>query len=293
MKYDVFISYARKDYADEHKNVIPDNVISKIKDFLKENGYSYWFDEDGIYSGDEFVGVITEAIMNSEVFLFASSEASNNSEWTSHEIAVAKLLKKKTIPFKLDDSVYDKSILMYLAPLDHIEYFANPQKAFSALQASLKIHFSKKEEEKKKKIAEAELEKKKKEEAEARLKAEQNKKQRIATIEKNIANLLVEKQQLQSKKEAKLEQIKEIQEEANYFDVQIKDKEKGIQILEQKKYELAGSPNQESQNENTETGKPSPKAPTWFGGKTTGAFVIGVIATIFILILLLSIMSIK
>lgn len=75
MKYDVFISYARKDYADEHKNVIPDNVISKIKDFLEENGYSYWFDEDGIYSGDEFVGVITEAIMNSEVFLFASSEA--------------------------------------------------------------------------------------------------------------------------------------------------------------------------------------------------------------------------
>lgn len=282
MKYDVFISYARKDYADEHKNVIPDNVISKIKDFLKENGYSYWFDEDGIYSGDEFVGVITEAIMNSEVFLFVSSAASNSSEWTSHEIAVAKVLKKKTIPFKLDNSVYDKSILMYLAPLDHIEYFTNPQKAFSALQASLKIHFSKKEEEKKKKIAEAELEKKKKEEAEARLKAEQNKKQRIATIEENIAKLLVEKQQLQSKKEAKLEQIKEIQEEANYFDIQIKDKEKDIQDLEREKYELTGTHYQTY-----------PQTPTWFGGKTTGAFVIGVIATIFILILLLFIMSIK
>ncbi len=29
-KYDVFISYSRKDYVDEQKNVIPDNVISKI-----------------------------------------------------------------------------------------------------------------------------------------------------------------------------------------------------------------------------------------------------------------------
>ena len=113
------------------------------------------------------------------------------------------------------------------------------------------------------------------------LKAEQNKKQRIATIEENIAKLLVEKQQLQSKKEAKLEQIKEIQEEANYFDIQIKDKEKDIQDLEREKYELTGTHYQTY-----------PQTPTWFGGKTTGAFVIGVIATIFILILLLFITKI-
>ena len=31
-KYDVFISYSRKDYVDENKNVLPHNVISQIKE---------------------------------------------------------------------------------------------------------------------------------------------------------------------------------------------------------------------------------------------------------------------
>ena len=33
-KYDVFISYSRKDYVDEQKNLIPGNEVSKIKDAL-------------------------------------------------------------------------------------------------------------------------------------------------------------------------------------------------------------------------------------------------------------------
>ena len=54
-KYDVFISYSRNDYVDELKNVIPGNEVSKIKDALTEAGISYWFDEEGIYSGQNFV----------------------------------------------------------------------------------------------------------------------------------------------------------------------------------------------------------------------------------------------
>ena len=72
-KYDVFISYSRKDYVDEKKNVIPGNVVSKIKEALTQAGISYWFDEEGIYSGDEFAGVLTKAIRNSQIFLFISS----------------------------------------------------------------------------------------------------------------------------------------------------------------------------------------------------------------------------
>lgn len=30
-EYDVFISYSRRDYVDENKQVIPDNIISKIR----------------------------------------------------------------------------------------------------------------------------------------------------------------------------------------------------------------------------------------------------------------------
>ena len=36
MKYDVFISYSRKDYANEDKTIIPGNIVSQIKDFLQE-----------------------------------------------------------------------------------------------------------------------------------------------------------------------------------------------------------------------------------------------------------------
>ena len=54
-KYDVFISYSRKDYLDDNGNVINGNVISKVKDILTKENISYWFDEDGIYSGDRRV----------------------------------------------------------------------------------------------------------------------------------------------------------------------------------------------------------------------------------------------
>ena len=58
MNHDVFISYSRSDYMDENKQVIPGNVISKIKDMFDENGISYWFDEECVYSGDAFARVI-------------------------------------------------------------------------------------------------------------------------------------------------------------------------------------------------------------------------------------------
>lgn len=57
--HDVFISYSRKDYVDEQGNVLPDNILSKIKKALMENDISYWFDEEGICSGDEFASVLT------------------------------------------------------------------------------------------------------------------------------------------------------------------------------------------------------------------------------------------
>lgn len=49
INYDVFISYSRKDYVDSKKQVLPNNVLSTIKELLKSHDISYWFDEDGIY----------------------------------------------------------------------------------------------------------------------------------------------------------------------------------------------------------------------------------------------------
>lgn len=93
-KYDVFISYSRKDYVDEHNNVIPGNEVSKIKEALTEAGITFWFDEKGIFHGDEFAKKIVHSIKASKIFVFLSSFNSNQSIWTANEIATSNMLHK-------------------------------------------------------------------------------------------------------------------------------------------------------------------------------------------------------
>ncbi len=112
MKYDIFISYSRKDSA----------IVKKFADELRKAGYIYWMDIDGIESGDEFKKNIVSAIKEARVFLFFSSEASNTSVWTVKEVNVAVNLKKAIIPVKLDNSVYNDSLLFDLVGLDYVLY---------------------------------------------------------------------------------------------------------------------------------------------------------------------------
>ena len=111
MEYDIFISYSRRDTA----------IVNQFADKFSKAGYKYWMDVDGVESGDEFKRKIVSAIKESKVFLFFSSEASNSSSWTVKEVNVAVMLKKPIIPIKLDNAVYDDSLLFDLAGLDFIE----------------------------------------------------------------------------------------------------------------------------------------------------------------------------
>ena len=137
IKYDVFISYSRKDYVDEQKNIIEGNAISQIKEAFNEANISYWFDEDGIYSGDKYMAKLADAIAESSVLLFVSSINSNASEWTAGEIGTAHLYKKKIIPFRLDESPFARSIIVKIASLNFIEYYQNREKALSELVKSI------------------------------------------------------------------------------------------------------------------------------------------------------------
>lgn len=110
MKYDVFISYSRKD----------SEIVKRFADELHKAGYRCWLDVDGVETGDEFKSKIVTAIKESELFLFFSSEASNRSPWTVKEVNVAVSLKKTIIPIKLDATVYNDSLLFDLAGLDFI-----------------------------------------------------------------------------------------------------------------------------------------------------------------------------
>ena len=181
-KYDVFISYSRKDYIDENtKVVIPDNPISKIMKALDDAGITYWIDKKGIYHGDEFSGVIADAIEASNVFVFVSSEYSNNSPWTTGEIATAQEAKKKIIPVRIDFSRYHKSLRVRLNALDYIDFTSNLEENTQSLIVAIKAYLTQiKEEEERKKEEERrkrELERQKAEEAKRKQEEEAKRKQ--------------------------------------------------------------------------------------------------------------------
>lgn len=205
-KYDVFISYSRKDYVDAQKNVIPGNVVSKIKKALTDAGITYWFDEEGVYSGDEFAKVIVRNIKSSRIFVFLSSVNSNKSEWTTSEIATANSLKKIIIPVLLDGSTYHDDVILYLSRLSHIEFSVNPEKGCLDLVNAIKAHLAQMEEEKRKKEEEEnrkrEIERKKAEEA--RRRHEEEKKRHREEQERLVAEIQQLCQKINSE-ESKLE----------------------------------------------------------------------------------------
>ena len=165
-KYDVFISYSRRDYVDESYNVIPGNAIAEIQNVFDENGITYWFDKDGIYSGQEFIEIITGAIAESKMLIFISSKHSNESIWTAGEIFEALDGEKAIIPVKIDNCQYNKKFKLLIHPLDYIDYQENPQNALKDLLRAINkvkedIAQKQREEEKLRQEKEAEAKKEK------------------------------------------------------------------------------------------------------------------------------------
>ena len=165
-KYDVFISYSRRDYVDESYNVIPGNAIAEIQNVFDENGITYWFDKDGIYSEQEFIEIITGAIAESKMLIFISSKHSNESMWTAGEIFEALDGEKAIIPVKIDNSQYNKKFKLLIRPLDYIDYQENPQNALKDLLRAINkvkedIAQKQREEEKLRQEKEAEAKKEK------------------------------------------------------------------------------------------------------------------------------------
>ena len=109
-RYDIFISYSNKD----------SHIVHKYAKFLEDYGYKVWYDVKGLYGGAKFAGEIADAIETSKLFVFFSSENSNKSEWTKGEIFLAKKYNKQILPVRIDDSEYEKSVMIVLLPLQYI-----------------------------------------------------------------------------------------------------------------------------------------------------------------------------
>ena len=118
-KYDVFISYSRKD-------------LELVKGIKKEIdrlvGIDCWMDLDGIESGEQFEDVIISAIDRSDTLLFMMSRASMTSEWALDEIDFAKRKGKRIILIAIERvEMTDKFYFRY-HKYDNIDWNNLPQR---------------------------------------------------------------------------------------------------------------------------------------------------------------------
>lgn len=126
MKYDIFISYSRRD----------SEVVERFCSVLEVIGLTYWIDREGI-GADAFKEVIVDAIENSRLFIFFASQHSNKSPWTSKEIGIAVEEHKVIIPLRIDPSHYRKDVKFDLINLNYYELFNTDDKP-AVLTAVLK-----------------------------------------------------------------------------------------------------------------------------------------------------------
>ena len=115
MKYDVFISYSRRDHE----------IADRICGVLEDNDIKYFIDRSDISGGEEFSSVLIEAIEDSTVFLFLGSKNSYSSKWTPKELHFALNRKDRVaiIPYLIDGEPLPSDIEFKIADLNirHIE----------------------------------------------------------------------------------------------------------------------------------------------------------------------------
>ena len=96
MKYDVFISYSRKDTE----------VAESLCKALDRAGVNYWIDRN-IHGSANFLSEITRYIRDCKVVLFIASSNSAASTWTQKEILYALKFQKHILPYRIGDFNFD------------------------------------------------------------------------------------------------------------------------------------------------------------------------------------------
>lgn len=110
MKYDVFISYSRKDTP----------IADRICEAFDRAGITYFIDRQGIAGGMEFPQVLADAIEESTLFLFLASENSYQSKFTNNEILYAFNEKSTNslLPYVIDGSRLPKQLRFSFASIN-------------------------------------------------------------------------------------------------------------------------------------------------------------------------------
>jgi len=210
-RYDVFISYSRKDYVDEYENVIPNSEVFEIMKALTDAGITYWIDKEGIYSGDKFTEELPKIIKSASIFVYLSTANSNKSKYTSKEIAIADEYGKYIIPVRIDMTPYSDKVIFRIADISYVNYSVNPIKGREDLVKSIKA-FIKKEKENEYQKQEERLRKEDFNSQRILQEEEKKRQEKIAKIESEITSLEVQKVEcekvvLKREQELKLAQV--------------------------------------------------------------------------------------
>ena len=109
-KYEVFISYSRKDII----------IADRICDAFDKAGISYFIDRKGISGGLEFPDAIAEAILNSNIVLFLASNNSYKSKFTNAELTFAfnEKPKNSVLPYIIDGSLMPASLRLVFSSIN-------------------------------------------------------------------------------------------------------------------------------------------------------------------------------
>ncbi len=118
VKYDVFISYSRKDTK----------AADKVCEALNAAGLSCFIDREGIDGGANFPKVLANAIDDSGVFLLLAGKNAYDSRFTQAEILHAFKHKRSgcIIPYLLDDSKMPSDLEFLLGNVNWVDSAVHP-----------------------------------------------------------------------------------------------------------------------------------------------------------------------
>lgn len=123
-KYDIFISYRRKDAAG---NIAGRDIARGFKHYLESKGFTCFFDYSECDDG-EFEDIIIPAVRNSKYFLLVMTNGAldkciEEGDWVRREISEAWAAQLKIIPIAITDNEHPE--ISFRSPIPSLPYPLN------------------------------------------------------------------------------------------------------------------------------------------------------------------------